>query len=282
MQQSIGSREFQATQTAGRGFQQGKTELVTCATFNYRDRLTLLLASHQATNAWVPMHVHAIGWPEPALASARKAYPAADFHPHPALTTMADETSRDKWNRSSSVLKLKIELFHETHRRHDGPVIWVDADTLLLKPVKSLVDRVAQRGDFGVTYRSGKKPHARFAVAILCFLQTPAATRLIDDYAAATRNTSGLAKQAEMPWFHDQLALWEVYNSIRPSIFKPMRWQRNAPRLVPLTDNEHSIFGSTDAMFVSRRHGILETPRMREVLQERGIKIIPIHPADES
>ncbi|MGQ7845975.1 hypothetical protein ACUNV4_15940 [Granulosicoccus sp. 3-233] len=254
--------------------------LVTCATFNYLDMLCLLLASHRASNPDIPLAVHAIGWPDEYLQAARQLYPNASFHAHTDLHDGEPMEMKGPVPRSAAILKLKVRLLHESYHSSNDPVTWVDADTLLLKPMKPLLARVAETGDFAVTYRSRKRAHARFAVAVLCFMRTDRAASLLDRYAQLTQQTSGTTKRKpgnEVAWFHDQLALWQAWQESSRGVLGLPR--RNAPRMVPLTDAEHSIDGSTDAIFVSRRDKVLDTQAMLDVLQERGVVLSSVHDA---
>jgi hypothetical protein len=248
--------------------------LLTCATFKYLDMLCLLLASHRATNPDVPLHVHAIDWPENALAAARSLYPAAFFHAHPALAEETPMEMKGPVPRSSGILRLKVQLLHQSYMATTGPVTWVDADTLLLSPLKPLERHVAKDGDFGVTCRNHKRRHARFAVAVVSFARTERAGCLLDRYAEITRQTSGTTKRKpgnEVAWFHDQLALWQAWRELsRSRIGLP---RRNAPRLVPLSTHEHSIDGTTEAIFVSRRDRQFDTDAMIALLAERDITV---------
>jgi len=246
--------------------------LVTCATWNYRHLLQPLLASHQATNATNPLHVHAIEWPADERLAAAAAFPHAVFH-H-CENTIGDTPLEmlGPVPRSASILKLKVQLLHQHYQQSSTSVIWVDADTLLLDSIDALLTRIEATGDFAVTYRANKRKHAKFAVAVLCFTRSNAAAKLLDAYLAGTEASSGLVKRSSsdgVAWFHDQLALW---NAFRAHSQNRIGWPRkNAPTLVPLTDQEHSIDGSTNAIFVSRRDGVLDLNHMHELLKARGI-----------
>jgi hypothetical protein len=235
--------------------------LLTCATFNYLDKLTLLLASARSSNPDLPIHVHTIGWPKAYEAALVASYPNVRCHPHAGQARIDTEIAVDPFNRSGSVLRMKIDILQRTHASLPEPVLWVDADTLLLEPIAPLITRVTDNGDWGVTYRPGQRPHAKFAVAVMYFTRTPAACALLQEYATAVHKTPGAQRPGQsQPWFHDQVALWDIFNRL-PS------------KLVPLRADEHSIDGTVDAMFVSRRHKVLEPPAMRDVLDTRGIPV---------
>lgn len=254
--------------------------LVTCATFNYLDMLCLLLASHRASNPDIPLEVHAIGWPEDYLEAARQLYPNARFHAHADLHDGEPMEMKGPVPRSAAILRLKVRLLHESYHSCKEPVTWVDADTLLLQPMAPMLERIAAEGDFAVTYRSRKRAHARFAVAVLTFMRTDSAARLLDRYAQLTQQTDGTTKRKpgnEVAWFHDQLALWQAWRESSRGVLGLPR--RGAPRMVPLSDREHSIDGSTDAIFVSRRDKVLDTQDMLNVLSERGIVLSSVQDA---
>ncbi len=247
--------------------------LVTCATFNYLDMLTLLLASHAASNPDIPLHVHAIDWPEQALVDARIQYPFAVFHAHANICQPEPEELRGPVPRTAGILKLKVNMINEAYQQSDEPVLWVDADTLLLSSIKPLIEHVQRTGDFGVTYRKKKRDHAKFAVAVLCFVKSDAASRLLEQYVQGVRNTQGLVKRRDtsgVAWFHDQLGLWQAYRKLSRNILGLSR--KDAPRLVALSDHHHSIDGNTDAIFVSRRDHAFDIEHMKAELARRGIE----------
>lgn len=257
--------------------------LVTCATFNYMDMLCMLLASHRASNPDVPLTVHAIGWPEDHLAAARELYPNAIFQGHPDLDDGGPQEMKGPVPRSAAILRLKVQLLQESYHACDEQVTWVDADTLLLHPIQPLLDRVRAEGDFAVTYRSRKREHARFMVAVMSFTRTERAGQLLDRYAQITQQSSGMIKRKpgnEVPWFHDQLALWHAWRELsRGMLGLP---KRTAPKLVPLSDWEHSIYGARDGIFVSRRDKVLDLQIMHDIMAERGITLSSIGDAVES
>jgi len=253
--------------------------LVTCATYNYVEMLEMLLASHRASNPAVPLTVHAIGWPDDALNNARLVYPNATFLPHQLDEGFSEEDTKGPVPRSASILRMKVEFLYRAHKANSEPVVWVDADTLLLESINPLIKRVSDNGDFGVTERKRMRPHARFAVAVLCFTQSPAATRLLKLYAELTRESKGLVKRKQtdgVAWFHDQLALWHAYKQLSVGVFKIPK--KNRPKLVTLSDTEHSIDGHSNAIFVSQRPKTMELPEMKSCLRERGINISSIQP----
>lgn len=248
--------------------------LVTCATFNYLDMLSLLLASHRASNPHVPLAVHAIGWPDAYLVAARTLYPDATFHAHEDISGDGPRELKGPVPRSAEILRFKVRLLHESYYASTGPVTWVDADTLLLSSIEPLLDRVRREGDFAVTYRPRKRAHARFAVAVLTFMKTAQAENLLSRYAEIALQTQGTTKRKpgnEVAWFHDQLALWQAWRELSRNMMGLPK--RGAPRLVALTEQEHSIDGHTDAIFVSRRDKVLDTSDMLDLLDERGISL---------
>jgi hypothetical protein len=251
--------------------------LVTCATYNYCDMLLLLLASHQHSNPDIPIAVHAVGWPDDRLQAARIRFPRAQFHAHPALAADSPSELKGPVPRSAEILKLKVKLLHEAFQASDEPVIWVDADTLLLTSLKPLLQRLSQSVDFAVTYRPRKRPHAKFAVAVLCFCKTVAAEQLLDYYVQKSEHSTGLVKRRDnsgVAWFHDQLALWDAYYHLRGGFFRLPR--RYKPQLMPLSQSEHSIDGSADATFISRRDGVMDVSHMQQLLLDRQIDVSPL------
>lgn len=236
--------------------------------------LALLLASHEVSNPDMPLHVHAIDWPDSAIVNARQQYPCAVFHAHSDLQNEGPEERRGPVSRTANILKLKVNMLHKAYSDSNEPVIWVDADTLLLSSVSPMIQRVQDTGDFGVTYRKKKRDHAKFAVAVLCFVRTQAASNLLDAYAQGVQDSKGMVKRRDadgVAWFHDQLGLWQAYRQQSRNRLGLLR--RDGPGLVALTDAEHSIDGNTDAIFVSRRDDLFDVEHMHAELVRRGIDV---------
>lgn len=238
----------------------------------------MLLASHEASNPDTVLHVHAIDWPVGAIEIARKQYKKAVFHAQKTEGSDGPEELRGPVPRTAGILKLKVEMIHKAYHESSEPVLWVDADTLLLSPLQPLVERVQREGDFGVTYRAGKRDHAKFAVAVLCFVRSSAAARLLDAYVQGVRSSEGLVKRRDkqgVAWFHDQLGLWHAYRQLSRNRLGFAR--RDGPKLVALDDSEHSIDGNTHAIFVSRRDNVLDVEHMQAELDRRGIVQRPVN-----
>ncbi len=244
--------------------------LVTCATWNYWDLLQPLLISHQHSNPNHTLHVHAIDWPNDARENAAHRFPHATFIHCPFPEDTGPIETLGPVPRSAAILKLKVRLLKKHYDNTTGPVIWVDADTLLLDPIEPLLQRLQSTGDFAVTYRHKKRNHAKFAVAVLCFTRSEQAENLLNAYVEGTEASAGLVKKSSndgVAWFHDQLALWQAYSEQSRYWFglpKP-----GGARLMALLDSEHSIDGSADAIFVSRRDGVLDLGAMMGVIKAR-------------
>lgn len=243
--------------------------------------LTLLLASHHVSNPDTALHVHAIDWPVDALGNIRSLYPHAVFHAHDKVLENGPEELKGPVPRTASILKLKVDVLYKAYQQSDKPVVWVDADTLLLSSIQPLIERVSATGDFGVTYRRKKRDHAKFAVAVLCFTRSNAAAALLESYAQGVENSQGMVKRNDkggVAWFHDQLGLWQAYRSqSRNRLGLP---RRDAPKLVALTDQEHSIDGNPDAIFVSRRDQVFDVEHMQAELMRRAIEVRVANPID--
>lgn len=248
--------------------------LVTCATYNYSQMLTLLLASHEYSNPGIPLHVHAINWPSSALNQMRSMYPCAVFHDHHDTQQNGPQELTGPVPRTANILKLKVEVFFKAYQECKESVVWVDADTLLLASIEPMLQRVGNEGDFGVTYRRRKRDHAKFAVAVLCFTKSKAAARLLERYVHEVRTSQGLVKRKSKDgaaWFHDQLGLWYAYRALsRNRIGFP---RPGAPKLVALSDEEHSIDGNIEAVFVARRPRVFSLEQMENELTRRGVRV---------
>lgn len=230
--------------------------LLTFSTPDYADRLAVLLASCERNDPDSMVWVHCICWPDSQLLRARRRFPQYYFIPECGNDDIAADLAAGR--RSGAVLRLKPTLLMNAcdFAAPEGePVVWVDADTVVTRPVAPMIARVDAEGDFGVTYRPGQRDHAKFAVAVMYFRHTPMARRVLQAYARETERTAGRGD-----WFHDQLALWEIYR------------RTPAARLVPLRDDEHTLAGNPDAIFVSRRTSF-EMDRLRNLLTTKQITI---------
>jgi hypothetical protein len=226
--------------------------IVTCATTNYVDRLVLLLSSAVATNPGCHIRVYCPGWPTELLTKARATYPEYRFVPQPAPDDFDTTVAKNK--RSGGILRSKPAWLLETYELTDRPAVWIDADTLVLKPIMPMIVRVNTNGDYGVTHRPSAHAFAKFACAVMYFTKTTAAAALLQNYARLTRINSGNGN-----WYHDQLALVEAT-------------KQSQAKLVSLSEAEHSIHGNIATTLLSRRPKF-DTPRMYAELARRHITV---------
>lgn len=230
--------------------------IVTCATPNYTDKLSLLLSSCRHTNKDQRLRVYGVGWSPQQLLRGRTAFPAYEFVEVTEPPEVASELKVG--GRSGSLLKMKPELLRRAYADFvTEPVIWIDADTMLLRPIAPILQRAAADGsDLAVTCRPQQRPHAKYAVAVLLFTRTDRARALLNAYAEATLTQAG-----RQGWFHDQLSLLSVVERIHPKI-------------TALTETEHSLLSPTkDTIIASRRLAYFDTPAMYAEAGRRGIPV---------
>ena len=230
------------------------TMLATFATPNYVNKLQLLLASCKHFDPTTVVRVYCTGWSNELIEAARQQYPGYQFVHQPISSIIEDNIHRNK--RSGALLSMKPGLLYRTYQElpPSVPVIWVDADTLVLHPIDPIISHVKLYGDFGCTYRPASRPFAKFAVAVMYFTHTPKGTELLEAYVQETETCQGING-----WYQDQLSLLAAYTRIKP-------------KLVPLTEAQHSLQGDCRATLVSRRPKF-DTPQMYTMLRQLGVSI---------
>ena len=202
--------------------------LTTFATPNYVAKLQLLLASCRHFDPTTRVRVYGAGWSPELIAAAKRVYPAYQFVPCP-ITPVIEENIR-LGKRSGALLAMKPTLLQQVYREfynaHD--VIWVDADTLVLRPIAPIIEHVKLRGDFGCTYRPASRPFAKFAVAVMYFTKTTKGKEMLQVYAHEAATCLGTGG-----WYQDQISMLTAY-------------ERVLPKLVPLSEGQHSLQGDCD------------------------------------
>jgi hypothetical protein len=85
----------------------------------------------------------------------------------------------DWWRNCSA----KPQYFLKAFREHNGPVLWLDADCLVLEPLDDLLEMLNQ-ADLLVKYRPAHAFSALFNTGVMLFRKTPATLSLAEQWAA--------------------------------------------------------------------------------------------------
>ena len=85
----------------------------------------------------------------------------------------------DWWRNCSA----KPSYFWQAFRQHDGPILWLDADCLILQPLDELLGMLAY-ADLLVKYRPGHAFSALFNTGVMLFRKTPATLHMVEEWAA--------------------------------------------------------------------------------------------------
>jgi len=222
--------------------------IATCATANYAQSLNYLLSSIQSTNPNEHVIIHAINWPNSLYNNFTSAYPNNWFIKY-------DINDINPGN----ILKVKVELQKNLWHTHNIPYIWIDADSIVLKPLDPIFAKINDH-DLVCYHRQNNPVHTKFAVGVIAFgLHTPV---IIDNYYSHTISNAGFNN-----WFYDQIGLHETFIKHNPSLYS-------------LTENEHSINGNTDTIIFSRRVENIQT--IKEILKHRQIHVTHIDLCDIS
>jgi len=208
--------------------------VVTTATPDYTLSLNYLLSSVNKTNPGVIVLVYAVGWDIGLYRKFVYAYPRYFF----------ERINMPVYDRGD-ILKLKVKLQYEACMKHKIRYIWIDADSVV---VRSLDPLFAKLGDYNLLCYSrfdARDYHMKFAVGVIAFgfSKDNEVHKLnldfVTDYFKTTERTQGKGN-----WFHDQIALYETYQS--PKYIGKIK-------LYSLRDSEHSINGVLDTIVYSRR-----------------------------
>jgi hypothetical protein len=226
--------------------------IVSFSTENYRQWLCSLLASYKFSNPEGKAMIFCVGWHKEIIQSFEKHYPGYRFIDYPMSKQIAHDVRAGQ--RSGELLRLKPYLLMKTYEKvRPQPVLWVDADTLILKNIQPLLDVLkSDKYDFMTMYRSAKKSaYERFNVTALGFCLTEAGHTFLKLYNKLTQVSKGYEN-----WFQEQLSLYEAFDQSEVK-----------PRLYMMSDLESSLEGNPDSIIVSRRN----TVNIRKIAKDKGI-----------
>ena len=152
------------------------------------------------------------------------------------------------------ILKLKVKIQRYFFIKYEKPFLWIDADSIVLKNINNLLVDLWNY-NLMVYTRFDEDYYMKFAVGVIGFgfAQNIEATKnLLDKYYQEVLITQGVNN-----WFHDQVALWAVYQQIKKSL-----------KVNELREHEHTLNCNTASMILSRRKK--KETIMREILEQVG------------
>lgn len=217
-----------------------KSMITTCATTNYVPELELLLVSIKCSNPDIKVIVHCIDWPCELKEKFMAYFSGYDF-----LDVNLSKENRaiiqkdvEQGTKSGQILRLKPQLLHVTQLQAKQSILWVDADSIVLKPIAPLFDKINNVA-FGCIYRPYyevlNKIHVVFAVGVLGFANTELGNQALSMYAERAQ----LCKSYRH-CYQDQISLFEVLKILNCPVY-------------PMNELEHSLVGNVEAIIVSRR-----------------------------
>ena len=196
--------------------------IVTFATPLYEKWLNLLLTSYQKSNPEKKAKIYLIGWNHvPSVSSVRFEF-----------INMPLWFSDKKGEKVESLMRLKMYLIlHEIIVNQHGKFVWVDCDSVVLKNLNPIFERLEQC-DVLCTMRDAPN-HRRFAAGVIG--------------VSSTSDSLHYFAKASM----DSMLYYENWYSDQHSLFSALMQKI---KLFPLTDDEHSLHGNKNAVIVSH-HG---------------------------
>lgn len=202
--------------------------VVTLATENYSKSMNYLLSSLQHTNPGLRVLVYYVDWRESLLEQFTEAYPNYQF----------EEIVMNKYTKGD-ILKLKVKLQHDTYFKYKIPYIWIDADSVVLKNMNTLFDKLMTHG-LVCYHRPNEHDYMKFAVGVIGFgINKDKDNNINEEFLKAYYKQCSVTK-GHNDWFYDQSALWETYTNTKISLYQ-------------LKENEHSIKDTPNTIIYSRR-----------------------------
>lgn len=201
--------------------------IVTFASKNYAHYLDLLLKSYRKSNPGKKAKVYLIMTEEDF--KQYKSDKFIEYHWIPAHESL--NMTENSAGVIRSILRLKTTLILIELLLHSDKFLWVDADSVILKDISPLLDKIGEY-DFLCTHRPWKdNPQQRLAAAVLAFSNKPHVIKFL------AKSTLDVWSHWE-GWWSEQL---HIYNNITKQI-----------KHYELSEKEHSIKNNHKAIIVAR------------------------------
>lgn len=226
--------------------------IITLATEDYSNNLNYLLSSIKYTNPKLLVIVYCINWRVSLIDQFKSHYPNYHF-----------KEKKIKSYTKGDIIKLKVKIQHDEYMENMVPFIWIDADSIVLKNITPLFNKLNDH-TFICYHRPEEKEYMKFAVGVIGYGvsdkddEQEINTEFVEEYSKSCETTSGYKK-----WFHDQLSLYETFEKYKDQI-----------KLYELNEHEHSIKDTHDTIVYSRRLG--NKFGLKNILSTNKIKVSPI------
>jgi len=207
--------------------------IVTFATENYVDYLSMLLSSFGFYNEDKAAIIYCMGWSTDMVKKAQIVYPEYKFIEKSITDSQKKRVSENR--RCNKLVRIKPSLVKEVYDNTEEKFLWIDADSLVLKTIDPLLN-ILDKYDLICTHRSHYPKYARFAVAVLGFGRTDRGKKILDRYASVSK-----LHQGHKNWYFDQCALNDVVEEF-PGL-----------SLHALTGSEHNIHRNPNCIVLSNR-----------------------------
>ena len=221
--------------------------VVTLATEDYSNNLNCLLSSIKHTNPTQSVLVYCVNWKSRLVNDFKSNYQNYYF----------SEIKLKSYTKGD-IIKLKVKLQHDIYFYHRLPFIWIDADSLVLRSLKPIFDKIKDN-TFICYYRPDEPHYMKFAVAVISFgiSDQPDEQKINEEFLIKYYENS-LKTSGYNDWFYDQTSLYETFVDYEDEL-----------KLYALSENEHSINDTINTIVYSRRMHNKKT--LKEILNSYNI-----------
>lgn len=252
-----------------------KKFVVTFATIDYSNMLSLLLNSIVKTNPDVITIVFCLNWERVYHQKFMKYYEKSSILFVPYLVQIKSK---------NDILRTKVRLIQECYYKLDQDFIWIDADSIVLSSLKPLYDLFEQKKKQILVFQrpESKNEYEKVALGVVGF------SKFRPSYPVESRDVVGrfiniwmrkVESCLESPlrdWFADQISFYRTMNECLASstAASGTSGTSGATGIAPLsihslTNAEHSINGYEDTIIYSRRRNNKRS--IGDLARERGI-----------
>jgi hypothetical protein len=203
------------------------TYVLTLATEDYLKPMNYLLSSIKHTNPDLLVVAVCVNCNKKIVNEFSKSYPDYVFYEYYIGRTY----------QKGDILKLKVDVQEHFFNKYEKPFIFIDADTVVVKSMKKLFLELFNHNLLVYT-RFTEPEYMKFAVGVIGYGGDVGITKkLLTEYKKVTHKTEGYNN-----WFHDQIALWNVYQGVKREI-----------KMYELKEQEHSLNVDKNSIIISRR-----------------------------
>jgi len=224
--------------------------IITLATDTYANNVNYLLASIKNTNPNQMVIIYYINWSDLLLNNFKLHYPNYYF----------EEIKLDEYTKGD-IIKLKVQVQKKAYFIYKLPFIWIDADSIVLKSLDQLFDKLKQY-NLICYYRPEENYYMKFAVGVIGFGRSAdLKLQQLNEKFITSYYDNSLITEGYNNWFYDQTSLYDTYLIYEKDI-----------NLYELKEHEHSINDTPDTIVYSRRTN--NKTHLSEILTLKNI-IVP-------